>query len=250
MMMTDNTDTLLDEIRGCIQKGGWLDEGERNYFDEQRGRYAFMLRQVRALVPQGKAVLDVGSHLLHFAMAATACGYDVSGADVKYFASHPINLSRQKESGVAEVRICELSSGSVPYGDASFDAVIFAEALEHLNFNPLPVAKELWRVLKPGGIAIVTTPNALRLGSRLRFLRGRNVFADLNDLCWGQPFAVHYREYSLGEVTQLLEWAGFDITVREQRYLYPTSGAKKIAKRVIEKLAPSLAGNLVVIGRK
>ena len=241
---------LIDRVRDSIDRLGWVDEGEKNYFDQQRGRYAFMLQQLKDRVKPSCAVLDIGSHLLHFAMAARVLGYTVSGADVEFFVKHPLNKSRQQEYGIPDVRICDLSKDALPFADRTFDVVNFSEALEHLNFNPLPVIKEFWRVLKPGGIAIITTPNALRLGSRVRFLLGRNVFADLNDLCWGPPFAVHYREYSLNELAQLMEWGGFRVTVRQARYLYPEVGLRKFAKQVIECAMPTLAGNLFVIGTK
>ena len=148
------------------------------------------------------------------------------------------------------MRVCDLARHALPYGDRTFDTVNFSEALEHLYFNPLPVIKEFWRVLRPGGIAIVTTPNAVRLGQRVGFLVGRNVFADLHDLCWGQPFGLHYREYTLDEVAQLLEWGSFDVVVRLTAYLYPETGLRHLAKIVVGRVAPSLRGNLFVVGKK
>lgn len=44
------------------------------------------------------------------------------------------------------------------YGSESFDLVIAAEVIEHLE-NPRLVAREIFRVLRPGGCAILTTPN-------------------------------------------------------------------------------------------
>lgn len=40
----------------------------------------------------------------------------------------------------------------------TFDAVIAAEVIEHLE-NPRAMARELFRIIKPGGMAIVSTPN-------------------------------------------------------------------------------------------
>jgi len=105
-------------------------------------------------------------------------------------------------------------------------------------------------VLKPAGIVLITTPNALRLGSRLRLLRGQNVFANLESLCFGDPYSVHFREYSLNEVVKLLQWGGFRVIVQQSAYLYPVSGIKKMLKRAVEKISPSLAGNLFVVGIK
>ena len=36
----------------------------------------------------------------------------------------------------------DLSEDLVPVDDAAFDAIVFCEVLEHLNFNPLPFIGE------------------------------------------------------------------------------------------------------------
>jgi SAM-dependent methyltransferase len=41
--------------------------------------------------------------------------------------------------------------------DCEFDAVLCTEVLEHA-INPALVIDEIWRVLKPGGVALITTP--------------------------------------------------------------------------------------------
>ncbi len=57
----------------------------------------------------------------------------------------------------------------LPYPDASFDLVLLTEVIEHLENHRAAIC-ELARVLKPGGTLIVTTPNIMRLDSRLAFL--------------------------------------------------------------------------------
>jgi 2-polyprenyl-3-methyl-5-hydroxy-6-metoxy-1,4-benzoquinol methylase len=46
----------------------------------------------------------------------------------------------------------------LPNHDGSFDVVIAAEVIEHLE-NPRFTLRELFRLLRPGGIVIVSTPN-------------------------------------------------------------------------------------------
>lgn len=55
------------------------------------------------------------------------------------------------------------SADALPFEDASFDAVLCLEAIEHLP-DPAGAAKEMMRILKPGGQVMITTP------ARLRFL--------------------------------------------------------------------------------
>ncbi|MCM8773141.1 MAG: methyltransferase domain-containing protein [Candidatus Omnitrophica bacterium] len=56
----------------------------------------------------------------------------------------------------------------LPYKDNSFDYVIFMEVIEHI-YNPSFVISEIRRVLRRGGRLVLSTPNILNIGSRLRF---------------------------------------------------------------------------------
>jgi ubiquinone/menaquinone biosynthesis C-methylase UbiE len=58
---------------------------------------------------------------------------------------------------------------SLPYTDNSFDVACSIEVVEHIE-NHFAYVRELYRITKPGGRAIVTTPNILNINSRIRFL--------------------------------------------------------------------------------
>ena len=67
------------------------------------------------------------------------------------------------------VDIANLDADPLPYPADSFDLVTCTEVIEHLeNFRRL--VRETFRVTKPGGAVIFSTPNILNLRSRLRFL--------------------------------------------------------------------------------
>ena len=51
---------------------------------------------------------------------------------------------------------------SVPFRDAQFDGLFAGEIIEHV-LDARRTLREWWRVLKPGGVAIITTPNRERL---------------------------------------------------------------------------------------
>ena len=57
----------------------------------------------------------------------------------------------------------------LPYEDEYFDFVCCVETIEHL-WNPWGLIQEFYRILKPQGKLIVTTPNILTIFSRIRFL--------------------------------------------------------------------------------
>ena len=51
-----------------------------------------------------------------------------------------------------------MDANKLPFDDNTFDVLICSEVLEHLE-NPEIAINEFYRVLKPGGLAIITTPN-------------------------------------------------------------------------------------------
>jgi SAM-dependent methyltransferase len=105
--------------------------------------------------------LDIGSgsggliKLLRsrFSIVSSACDYTDK-------------LMKEKD---VEVGIVNLNSNKLPYPDNTFDVVTCTEVLEHLE-HYRETLQEAFRILKPGGTLVVTTPNILNLKSRLRFL--------------------------------------------------------------------------------
>jgi ubiquinone/menaquinone biosynthesis C-methylase UbiE len=61
------------------------------------------------------------------------------------------------------------SDGRLPYADASIDIACSLEVVEHVE-DQFAFARELHRILKPGGLAIISTPNVLNVNSRWKNL--------------------------------------------------------------------------------
>lgn len=65
------------------------------------------------------------------------------------------------------VKFADLSD-RLPYDDASFEFLSCLEGIEHLE-DQFAFVRECWRVLKPGGRLVLSTPNILGLASRWRY---------------------------------------------------------------------------------
>jgi 2-polyprenyl-3-methyl-5-hydroxy-6-metoxy-1,4-benzoquinol methylase len=71
-----------------------------------------------------------------------------------------------------------LPDGRLPYDDSSIDIACSLEVIEHVE-DQFAFTRELHRILRPGGLAIISTPNILNLNSRWRNLHSG--FATLFD---------------------------------------------------------------------
>jgi len=67
------------------------------------------------------------------------------------------------------VQIVDLNHDLLPYSSDRFTLVTCAETIEHLEHYRETI-REIHRVLIPGGIAVLSTPNVLNLRSRLHYL--------------------------------------------------------------------------------
>jgi len=101
----------------------------------------------------------------------------------------------------------------LPLRDHSVDFVLMAHVIEHL-YHPLTILKEAARVLRPGGMMLVTTDNGFMLGTLLQFLGERKFVHEPVEGTAAMVFhnwRGHVRYYSGEDLRTLMRAAGFDI---------------------------------------
>lgn len=122
------------------------------------------------------------------------------------------------EDHTFKYELMNLELSDYPYPDAHFDVVLFCEILEHLVIDPLQVLPKLFRIIKPGGYLILTTPNAVRLINFANMVVGSNIF---DRYCpQNGVYGRHNREFTVEELDILVKQAGFEIESIETQDRY------------------------------
>lgn len=130
-----------------------------------------------------------------------------SGADVGLMPQNDVRRKGFTAYGI------DPDKGTVECADASFDGATCVEVLEHL-FNPLQSARELLRVLKPGGVLVATVPNFGYVPWRLMALLRAQVPSEPERPHENRYNGVHIRFFSALTFKRLLRDAGFcNITI-------------------------------------
>lgn len=125
-------------------------DGAMNMYDARK-RVAVVFDELLPEDLTGQSLLDAGCGTGWFSQRAVERGAEVTSMDLG-------------EGLLAQVRkkcrsTCVVGSVlDMPFADATFDVVISSEVIEHVP-APLDAVREMHRVLKPGGLLVLTTPN-------------------------------------------------------------------------------------------
>ncbi|MFH2040347.1 MAG: class I SAM-dependent methyltransferase [Chloroflexota bacterium] len=121
----------------------------------------FYARLARRYGKKESRLLEIGSGLGHL-VGQLSDHFKTFGLDVNLWAL-------LQSQAVAEKTYLQVGSAvDLPYADASFGLVVIKHVVEHLD-HPGKCIQELGRILAPGGVLILATPN---LDSLLKPLKG------------------------------------------------------------------------------
>jgi ubiquinone/menaquinone biosynthesis C-methylase UbiE len=96
----------------------------------------------------------------------------------------------------------------LPFNSKIFDKVYLFEVIEHLE-NSAKALKESYRVCKKNGYILIGTPNCMNILKILRVLKS-GIYS---------PYESHIATYGIPEMTNLLEYCGFnDFIIKTTSY--------------------------------
>jgi SAM-dependent methyltransferase len=194
-------------VEAAIEASHWWYVGRRGLFAKQIERLG--------LEPDSP-ILDVGTSTgANMRMLRNMHFSDVTGLD---FSEEAIRFCAAK--GFTDVRLGDVCA--MPWPDASFALVVATDIIEHVDDHEKAVS-EIFRVLKPGGHALITVP----------------AFQSL----WGlkDEYAHHKRRYRMGPLLDLIRSAGFTVE-RSFYFNYILFGPIWLARRVLLRVKPSKRG--------
>lgn len=156
--------------------------------------FAARLDRIAGHIRSGK-VLDVGCATGYFLEVARDRGWDVHGVELSEY-------SARIAQGKFGDRVHNGTLEDACFDDGSFDLVTLSDLVEHVP-DPVIFMGEVWRILNPGGLVLIVTPNVASISERL--MRGR----------WSHYKEEHLFYFSPQTIRQLLSMAGFETLLVE-----------------------------------
>ena len=165
-------------------------------------------------LPTGARVLDApcgGAAALTLALIER--GFNATGADLDPEAALRLGKAFAKAN----------LDTPLPWPEQTFDAVFSTEGIEHLE-NHFSFLREMCRVLKPGGLLVLTTPNTTALRSRVRFFGSGFFGRDARPLHEASRHPLHHIGLAtFPELRYELHMSGFRLTEVRHTHIKPIS---------------------------
>jgi SAM-dependent methyltransferase len=192
-----------------------LDPGQERFF-----RWLFELIGDRG----GQRLLDVACGSGLFLAFAAGRGMDVTGVDISTVAAE------RARRLVPEAEVEVAPGEALPFADETFDVVTCLGSLEHFP-DPLAGVRELRRVLRPTGTALVFVPNLVFVGHLYFALRYGTQPTE-----GGQAFSETFR--TSGGWAELFEQGGLRVRAfHPWNYIYASERVSPRTKEIWNRVA-------------
>jgi methionine biosynthesis protein MetW len=158
-------------------------------------QYGTVLNQL----PEGTQLLDIGCGNGNISALFLNRKCRVTGLDISTLA-----LEKAKRRGIITVS-WDLNNYPLPFDNDSFEVITIIDVLEHV-VDPVNLLKESRRILRKGGMLLISIPNFARWDNRMRML-----FGNPKDLLhWPDDDGVeHLHWFTKKKIRLFLKKAGF-----------------------------------------
>ncbi|MEA1896918.1 MAG: class I SAM-dependent methyltransferase [Bacteroidota bacterium] len=192
----------------------------------------------------GKKILEIGCGTGEFTKRIVPSGADITAIDIS-----PDLLEVARETiPNATVRFHIQNVEKLDFEDGCFDVVIGSSILHHLNLKP--ALKEIYRVLKIGGVVVFTEPNMVNP----QIWMERNIIF-IRKLTNSSPDETAFTRWGLKK--ELINLGFKNVSIRPFDFLHPFTPSLLIPfiskiGNLVERipLAKEIAGSLLICGSK
>ncbi len=188
-------------------------DGDKYGYDQsyiqlkESGIWRKRLADVVSLGHSTGRLLDIGCNYGFF-LRVCEPSFETYGVDASSYAI----FEARKNVPESKLILCDVGLG-LPFADESFDVVTAFDLLEHIPKYEV-MLKDIHRILKPGGLFLLTTPNRWSMDS---LLFGKDY--------WLRRDASHVVIFSNATLRAILTAAGFSrIRIRTVSFLHFLSG--------------------------
>jgi len=244
------TAKALERIDAAKQDLQPTNEDSQSFFDlyytTHRDRLAFDIEYVLENAAKRDSILDVGCSPLLAFRALQREGFQITGVDLR-----PDEFADAIDKWQMQVACCDIEREPLPFADESFDLVQLNEVFEHLRINLPFTLRQLFRVLRPGGRLLLSTPNLRSFRGLINFLFRDRGISDAWDIysqfekLQQHGHMGHIREYTFTEVNELLERIGWQTVERISRGHY-----QRTATNVLVSMMPRLRPFMSIVAVK
>jgi SAM-dependent methyltransferase len=200
-------------------------------------------RFFRKFFKKGMRLLDIGCDDGSFSRRLGQIGYDVYGIDIR---KKEVSEARQK--GIKAY--CCNAEKRLPFASGYFDAVYLGDVIEHIYDTDFIIG-EAYRVMKKGGLFVVTTPNLASLSNRIRLLLGKLPIG--SEVRLGKCMAGHIRNYTFPELEAQLKRHGFSIYAKvSSNIMFPVKYKLPLTKMAISlgDYFPNIGSHIIIAAKK
>jgi SAM-dependent methyltransferase len=149
--------------------------------------------------PECRRVLEVGCAEGQLGALLRSRGHVVTGLELVP------EVAERARPRLNRVVVGDVEADNLPFPPRSFDAVVFADVLEHL-VDPWRVLRQAATLLPTGGVVVASVPNVQNGDVLWRLIRGRWDYRERGILDRG-----HLRFFTLGTIRELFAQAGLTI---------------------------------------